>query len=192
MQITELRYKTTRYVSLYRSSLHLKFSLANAIIGLLPDYVSGVVRGRIYRWVGLDIGKGAFIMGNLILTSGIPGFYDKLSIGSGTVISDRVTINLDAEVRIGANVTISPHVLIYTGSHRTGPSSRRMGEVTSIPVTIEDGAWVRLGAIIVPGVRVGRGSIVAAGAVVLNDVPPDTYVQGNPAVVTRQLSSDDG
>ena len=46
---------------------------------------------------------------------------------------------------------------------------------------------MRVGAIIVPGVTVGRGSIVAAGAVVLKDVPPNAYVEGNPAEVVRQL-----
>jgi maltose O-acetyltransferase len=63
----------------------------------------------------------------------------------------------------------------------------RIGEPDAYPVSIEDGAWVRLGAILVPGVTVGRGAIVAAGAVVLKDVPPNTYVEGNPAAVIRKL-----
>jgi maltose O-acetyltransferase len=63
----------------------------------------------------------------------------------------------------------------------------RLAAPVALPVTIEDGAWVRLAAVIVPGVTVGRGAIVAAGAVVLKDVPPNTYVEGNPATVVRKL-----
>ncbi len=68
-----------------------------------------------------------------------------------------------------------------------GPGSRRLGKADALPVTIEDGAWIRVGAIIVPGITVGRGAIVAAGAIVLHDVPPNTYAEGNPAKVIRKL-----
>jgi maltose O-acetyltransferase len=176
-----------RYSGLFRRSLHGKFVVANLLSGVLPDFVSGVLRGPMYRWAGFEVGEGAFIMGNLSLKSASPGFYDKLAIGEGATIADHVTINLDAKVTIGKNVAIAPHVLIYTGSHEIGPGSMRIGPFTSFPVTIEDGAWVRLGAVVVPGVTIGRGAVVAAGAVVLKDVPPNSYVEGNPAKVIRQL-----
>ncbi len=179
--------KLWRYAVLFKRSTHLRFALANLLSAILPTFVSGAIRGRMYRWAGFDVGEGAFIMGNLKLTSAFPGFYGKLIIGPGVTIADHVTINLDAQVSIGKNVAIAPHVLIYTGSHKLGPGSMRVGAPTAFPVTIEEGAWVRLGAVIVPGVTIGRGSIVAAGAVVLKDVPPNTYVEGNPATVIRKL-----
>jgi acetyltransferase-like isoleucine patch superfamily enzyme len=187
---TRLSYYSARsqhYASVLKRSLHVRLALANAICGLMPDFVSGVVRGRMYRWAGFAIGEGAFIMGNLELTSAFPNFYDNLVIGAGVTVADHVTINLDAKVSLCKNVALAPHVLIYTGSHKVGPGSMRLGEVISLPVTIEEGAWIRLGAIIAPGVTVGRGSVVAAGAVVLKDVPPNTYVEGNPATVTARL-----
>ena len=146
--------RISHYAGLFKRSVHLRFRLANLLSGLLPDFASGAVRGRFYRWAGFKIGEGAFLMGNLRLPSAAPGFYD---------------------------------VLIYPGSHKIGPGSMRIGEFTGLPVTIEDGAWIRLGAVIVPGVTIGRGSVVAAGAVVLKDVPPHTYVEGNPAQVIRRL-----
>jgi acetyltransferase-like isoleucine patch superfamily enzyme len=176
-----------RYANLIKRSTHFKYNLACFFSRILPDVASGIIRGRIYRWAGFEIGEGAFIMGNLRLTSAAPDFYGKLSIGEGATLADGITINLDGKVTIGKNAAIAPHVVIYTGSHQIGPGSKRIGEFTSLPVTIEEGAWVRVGAIIVPGVTVGRGSIVAAGAVVLKDVPPNTYVEGNPAQVVRQL-----
>jgi maltose O-acetyltransferase len=172
---------------MFRRSVHVRFALANLIGSVLPTFVSGAVRGRMYRWAGFDVARGAFIMGNMKLTSAFPGFYEKLVIGPGVTIADHVTINLDAQVTIGKNVAIAPHVLIYTGSHKLGPGSMRVGAPAAFPVTIEEGAWVRLGAVIVPGITVGRGAIVAAGAVVLKDVPPNTYVEGNPATVIRKL-----
>jgi len=176
-----------RYANLIRRSIHFRFALARLVSRLLPDVASGIIRGRIYRLAGFDIGQGAFLMGNLRLTSAAPDFYDKLSIGEGATLADNITINLDGKVTIGKNAAIAPHVVIYTGSHQIGPGSKRIGDFTALPVTIEDGAWIRVGAIIVPGVTVGAGAIVAAGAVVLKDVPPNTYVEGNPAQVVRQL-----
>jgi maltose O-acetyltransferase len=175
------------YGGLFKRSLHFRYHLANLVCAFLPDVASGAIRSRLYRLAGFDVDKAAFLMGKLRLGSAAPGFYRKLKVGPGVTIADNVTINLDAEVTIGKNVAIAPHVLIYTGSHKIGPGSMRIGPFEGLPVTIGDGAWIRLGAILVPGVTVGEGAVVAAGAVVLKDVPPHTYVEGNPAQVIRKL-----
>jgi maltose O-acetyltransferase len=175
------------YWSLFRRSLHVRYTLASIISHVLPNFASGVIRSRVYRFFGFDVARSAFIMANLRLTGATPDFYRNLTIGEGANIADNVTINLDAKVTIGRNVALAPHVLIYTGTHKVGPGSQRLGAVEGLPVTIEDGAWVRLGAIIVPGVTIGTGAIVAAGAVVLKDVPDNSYVEGNPAAVTARL-----
>lgn len=180
--------KLRPYGPFLRQSIHARFALANVLSGLLPNYVSGVVRGRLYRWAGFAVDPTAFIMGNLELPSIQSGFYDKLVIGAGVQVGAHVTINLDAEVRLGRNVTVSPYVLIYTGTHQVGPgSNRRLPALVAKPITIEDGSWIGLGAIVLPGVIVGHGSIVAAGAVVTQDVPANSYVEGNPARVVNQL-----
>jgi acetyltransferase-like isoleucine patch superfamily enzyme len=181
------RARLAHYGGLLWRGMHLRFKLANFFCALLPDVASGAIRSRLYRLAGLDVDKAAFLMANLRLGSAAPGFYRKLKIGPGVTIADNVTINLDAEVTIGKNVAIAPHVLIYTGSHKIGPGSMRIGDFQGLPVTIGDGAWIRLGAIIVPGVTIGEGAVVAAGAIVLKDVPPHTYVEGNPAQVIRKL-----
>ena len=167
---------------------HLKLRLANLVCGVLPDFGSGVLRTRVYRWIGMDIGAGSSIAGNIEFVGGLPGFYRKISIGWGANIANRVTISLDAEVRMGNNVSLGPYVKIYTATHPIGPGTNRRGpEVLAKAVVIEDGSWIGLGAIILPGVTIGHGSIVAAGAVVDEDVPPDSYVAGNPAKVVQQL-----
>src|SRR5215218_6234045 len=181
------RARLGRYARMLERSLHGRYLLANAVCGLLPDFFSGVVRGRVYRLASFDVAEDAFIMGNLRLRGATRDFYGNLSIGSAATIADDVTINLDGRVTLGDNVALAPGVVIYTGTHRIGPGSRRLGKVDAMPVTVEAGAWIRVGAILVPGVTVGRGAIVAAGAIVLHDVPPNTYVEGNPARVVRKL-----
>jgi len=171
-----------------RGFLHLKLHLVHALCGPMPAFWSGRLRARLYRAAGFAVHESASIWGNVELTSGLPDFYAKLTIGKGSVVSTRVTINLDERVSIGDHVTIGPHVLIYSGSHRSGPQHQRCHPgVTGKPVHIGAGCWIRVGAIILPGVTIGDGSVVAAGAVVSGDVPPNSYVEGNPARVVKTL-----
>lgn len=180
--------KISEYVSGMLQSIHLKYKLVNFLSGLIPDDSSGPIRTWLYRAIGFDVAPSAFIMSNLRLVSGFEGFYGKLHIGPGVVTGANVTINLDGEVTVGKSVSIGPHVVIYTGTHPLGPGSqRRLSQLVVKPVRIEDGCWIGLSAVIVPGVTIGRGSVVAAGTVVTKDVPPNSYVEGNPGQVVRQL-----
>jgi acetyltransferase-like isoleucine patch superfamily enzyme len=116
------------------------------------------------------------------------GAASKLRIGPECMIGPEVTMGLDACITIGRGVSISPGATLYTGSHNLGAGSQRMSPIVSArPIVVEDGAWIGMRALILPGVRIGRGSVVAAGAVVTQDVPPNTLVSGNPATVVRKL-----
>lgn len=169
-------------------SWHVKYKVVSMLGAVLPEFLSSRLRARLYRAIGFDVDRSAFFLGNVKLSSLLPHFYAKLTIGPGAVIGNDVTLNLDAKITIGKNVSISPYTLIYTGSHQLGPgSNRRVSDVLANPVTIEDGCWIGLSAIILPGVTIGRGSVVAAGAVVSQDVPPNSLVEGNPARVVRSL-----
>ena len=144
-----------------------------------------------YRSAGFAVGPDSTFLGALRVLGGGRRARANLVIGRDVLISTDVTINVDDVVSIADRVSIGPFVRIYTGTHRTGPSTQRMlPGVVGRPVTIEEGAWIRIGATVLPGVTIGRGSIVGAGSVVTSDVPPNTYVEGVPAQVTRTLSSD--
>ncbi len=84
-------------------------------------------------------------------------------------------------ISIGDYVMIGPNVMIITPNHSRDPEGRRNVGTISKPVAIEDDVWIGAGAIILPGVRIGRGAIVGAGAVVTKDVPAGATVVGNPA-----------
>ena len=94
-------------------------------------------------------------------------------------------------VRIGDNVWIAPNVGIYAAGHPLDVEDRIGGEEYAFPVTIGDNVWIGGGVTIVGGVTIGKNAVVAAGSVVIRDVPPDTLVAGNPARVIRKLGPAD-
>jgi acetyltransferase-like isoleucine patch superfamily enzyme len=111
--------------------------------------------------------------------------YDRgeMVIGSGTWIGQFCYINSAGGVEIGSDVGIGPCVKIMTSRH--GEEGRQVPvllcDLEFAPVRIEDGSDIGLGAIILPGVTVGRGAIIGAGAVVTRDVEPFSIVAGVPA-----------
>lgn len=92
-----------------------------------------------------------------------------------------------ARITIGSHVFIGPGVQIYSATHPVDVATRRK-RAFGKPVTIGNDCWIGGGAIICPGVNIGSGSVVAAGAVVTKDVPGNALVAGNPARVIRRLN----
>ncbi|WP_162052640.1 acyltransferase [Pontibacter pamirensis] len=90
----------------------------------------------------------------------------------------QVYIALHDEVRIGERVCINDGVSILTASHNISDPG---WSLIKSPILIEDYVWIGIGAIILPGVHLGRGAVVGAGAVVSKSVAPGTVVVGNPA-----------
>ena len=75
---------------------------------------------------------------------------------------------------------IGPNVGIYTAGHPVDPGLRRQGLEFALPITIEDGVWIGGHAVIAPGVRIGRNSVIGAGSVVTKDIPANVVAVGNP------------
>lgn len=107
-------------------------------------------------------------------------------------IGARSFINRDGYVRaavtIGERVAVGAFCRLVSDNHDLGPSHHRAGRFHSVPIVIEDGAWLGVGVTVLGGVTIGKGAVVAAGAVVRHDVPPDTVVAGVPARPVRDLS----
>jgi maltose O-acetyltransferase len=107
---------------------------------------------------------------------------DRLRIGDGTTINHGVVMGARGGVTIGKNVRLSPYAVIETGYLVPNIVPR---EHSAKPIVIEDGVWVATGATILAGVTIGRNSVIAAGAVVSRDVPPNSLAMGVPARFTR-------
>jgi acetyltransferase-like isoleucine patch superfamily enzyme len=152
--------------------------LTNDVIGKIPSYT---VRHGWYRhYLGVEIDDGARILLGCYMWHMGPGHTRRTParIGARTWVNRNACLDLRGGLEIGADVSISPEVMILTAAH--DPNDRRFKYVSS-PVTIEDHVWIGSRATIMPGVRIGRGAVVAAGAVVTRNVEPLTIVGGVPA-----------
>jgi acetyltransferase-like isoleucine patch superfamily enzyme len=104
---------------------------------------------------------------------------EQLSLGNRIDIGEYTHIRASGGVTIGDRVLIAAHAVITSREHPA--TLPRFGVVADAPVVIEDDVWIGAGAIVLPGVTVGRGAIVGAGAVVTGPVAPFTIVGGVPA-----------
>jgi acetyltransferase-like isoleucine patch superfamily enzyme len=132
------------------------------------------------RLLGLTL-AGAKIGGDIVLSPGVEVLSPwRLSIGSHTNIARHVRLDSRGGLTIGDNVNISEEAAIWTAEHDIQSPDFCM---TRAPVAIGNYVWVCFRSIILPGVSVGQGSVVASGSVVTKDVPPFSVVAGAPARV---------
>lgn len=127
-----------------------------------------------------DIGHGCYIYPNVVIHS--PG---SVSIGNRVSMAEFVHIWGGGGVRIGDDVMIASHCIITSQTHNVDPSVRR--ENVFKPVVIGENVWIGSGATILPGVSIGKNSVIAAGSVVTHDVPANALVKGVPANVCRTI-----
>jgi acetyltransferase-like isoleucine patch superfamily enzyme len=166
--------------------LHIKLLLSKLILRLLPPYVGSRLRVHILRWVGFQIGHGTVMSGTPIL-SGVGHIYDRLHVGEQCYFNVDCFFDLSAPITIGDYVRLGHQVMLMTNTHKMGDAICRAGDLESFPVTIGRGAWLGARSTILPGVTVGEGAIVAAGAVVTKDVPANCIVGGVPAKIIKRL-----
>jgi maltose O-acetyltransferase len=103
---------------------------------------------------------------------------DGFELGARTRVNRDCCLDVRGSLLIGEDVSISPEVMILTAGHAVDDPA--FG-VETRPVVIEDHVWIGARALVMPGVRLGRGSVVAAGSVVTRDVEPRAIVAGAPA-----------
>ena len=151
--------------------------LTNHVVNRVPSFT---LRRLWYaRVLGIRLGDGSGVLLGCYVW-----FYGPHQIRrSGVRIGDRSRVNRDCTLDlrgglvIGDDVSISPEVAILTSARMANSQSAGEGK----PVVIEDNVWIGMRALIMPGVTLGRGSVVSAGAVVVRDVPPLSVVFGSPA-----------
>ena len=116
-----------------------------------------------------------------------------LQIGDGTYIGRFSQINAWREVVIGRNVLIGDRVFISDADHCFRDTSLpiiHQGDAFVGPVYLEDGCWIGIGAVILPGVIIGKNSVVAANAVVTQNVPEFSIVAGAPAKIISHIDQE--
>ena len=114
-------------------------------------------------------------------------YRERVTFGANVFINADLVILGSGRVRIGDNALIGPGARFYTVNHPLDSNLRREGWEIGSPITIEDDVWLGGSVILCPGVTIGRGSVVGAGAVVTKNVPPGVVVGGNTARVLREI-----
>lgn len=162
---------------------------AQCVMPLLPTTRCFPLKRSLLRWCGARVGRNV-----RIVSSARFHLTGELTVGDETWIGHQALIvGGDAEVCIGTHVAIAPRVLLVTGTHELHQDQiRAAGPGYSLPIRIEDGAWIGAGATILGGVTVGRRAMVGAGAVVNKHVLPNTVVAGIPARPISRLNESAG
>ena len=149
------------------------YFIALAILNRLHGWLPFVVRPMLYSLCGFQVARSATVQG------GVRFFHvGRLTVGEGSLVNRGVYLDNRGGITIGAQVSIAHDVKIYTMGHDIhDPTFATRAK----PVVIDDYAVVFAGAMLVPGVHLGRGAVVMAGAVVTKNVPALRIVCGNPA-----------
>lgn len=131
------------------------------------------------RWLlrcfGASLGHGAVIKPHVRIK-----YPWRLRLGNHCWIGEDAWIDNLADVEIGNDVCLSQGVYLCTGSH---DHRQPAFDLITRPIVIEDQVWVAARALVLPGVRIGRGAVIAAGTVVTDDVAPAAIMGGCPASV---------
>jgi maltose O-acetyltransferase len=137
----------------------------------------------LYNCSGCRLGKGVSMVGRSRIS------FSNVKIGSDTWVGDEVIFysSVTGSITIGNRCDIAPRVTFNTGTHIIGSKHRRAGSNIAHDISIGNGCWVGMGAIILSGSKVGDGCIIAAGAVVKGEFPENVLIAGVPAVIKRKL-----
>jgi len=131
---------------------------------------------------GMKVGKNPRVEPFVVFTG-----FDKIEIGDDFVASGFSTIRaVDAKIKIGNKVSLGPGVAILGANHGIDPSMpHQVQPQKSELIEIGDDVWIGAGAIVLPGVKIGRGAVIAAGSVVNEGIPENVIAGGVPAKVIK-------
>ena len=143
-------------------------------------------RERLLRELFGSVGERVWVEPPLHVSYG-----NHVHLGDDVYVNFNLTLVDDVEVFIGSRVMFAPNVTITTTGHPVHPDLRRDGSQFSAPVRIEDDVWIGAGAVLLPGILIGAGSVVGAASVVTGNAPPGVVVAGAPARVIRKITDGD-
>ena len=161
----------------YSFARHLPPATSNSLISRLSKKSRALVCKQIFHSIGqnVNIEHGAYFGSGRLVDIG-----DNSGIG--------VDCHVPPNIQIGKDVMMGPEVLIFRRNHRfdnVDIPMRLQGYEEAPPVVIEDDVWLGARVIVLPGIRIGNGAVIGAGAIITKDVPPFAVCAGNPARVVR-------
>lgn len=143
-------------------------------------------REDILRQLFGSIGENVWIEPPLSVAYG-----NRTHIGNNFYANFNLVLVDDIEIYIGNGVMFAPNVTITATGHPVHPELRPHGNQFSFPVTIEDYVWIGSNVVILPGVTIGKNSVIGAGSVVTKDIPQNVVAVRNPCRVLRPITDRD-
>lgn len=180
----ELHFRTIRSAGKYKQGAHTTVDLSKVIVSrnasgevFLGDYVMS--SAELYSFLDrgvIHVGNCCFLGANTKIWSLTKvNIGDRVLISHGVFICDSLTHPLDPEIRHQQYMA------------KFGFPFPRAIELDGQPITIENDVWIAANAVILRGVTIGHGAVVAAGSVVTKNVPPRVVVAGNPSRIVRKI-----
>jgi len=134
------------------------------------------------QWTDITIEKDVSLDDGVVLLCSGPPNENKITIDQGTYLNRFTMLDAHAQITIGRNCMIGPNCYITDANHGRAPGVLvKEQKMEAQPVVIEDDVWLGAGVVVLPGVRLGRGCVIGAGAVVTADVPAGAVFAGVPA-----------
>ena len=134
------------------------------------------------QWSDISLEKDVSLDDGVVLLCSGPPKPDKIAIGDGTYLNRYTMLDAHDQITIGRNCMIGPYCYITDANHGRAPGVPvKEQKMEARAVVIEDDVWLGAGVVVLPGVRLGRGCVVGAGAVVTHDVPAEAVFAGVPA-----------
>ncbi len=172
-----------------RERLHEYRGAATARAGIRGAETGDGVRlwGRCEVTGAVSIGSRARLIGQPGSIRLLAGPHGRIEIGDETFLNHGVAVSATERVVIGARCQIAPDVMIMDDDHHHVALDRRLEAPPAAAITIGDDVWIAARAIVLKGVEIGAGSVVAANSVVVKSVPPMSIVGGVPAKVIGEV-----
>lgn len=178
--------------ALYVTSDEELMAVQTACLDRLYDYnhtrpTQGEKRAALLREMFAEIGDGCYIEPPLHANWG--GRH--VHFGKHVYANFHLTLVDDTDIYVGDDTMFGPNVTVATAGHPILPALREQVYQYNMPVVIGRNCWIGAGAILLPGVHIGDGTVIGAGSVVTKDIPANVVAVGNPCRVLRPIGARD-
>lgn len=144
-------------------------------------------RANLLKEMFAEIGEGCFI--EPPLNANWAG--KNVHFGSNIYANFNLTLVDDTHIYVGSNTMFGPNVILSTAAHPVQPELRKAGYQYNLPIVIGENCWLGAGVIVLPGVKIGKNSVIGAGSVVTRDIPENVVAMGTPCRVVREIGEHD-